>query len=980
MVRSAVTALALLVLLAAPAGAQLAKVETERVRIVYIAPTETYLVPHAARTLLNADAFLRKLFDYKPTERVNALLVDFQDYGNAGATSVPRNSIRVQIAPLSFAFETITANERMNTIMNHELVHVVSMDQAAPRDLTFRKIFGGKVMPIAEQPETILYFYLTTPRVASPRWFHEGSAVFVDTWMAGGIGRAQSGYDEMVFRAMVRDDARFYDPLGLVAEGTKIDFQTEVNSYLYGTRFITWLAYRYTPDHVVRWIARQPGSRAYYSSHFRAIFGRSLEDAWAEWVAHEKTFQQANLAAIRKYPITPAADLSSRSLGSVSRAYYDPSSRTIFAGLNYPGAVAHVAAISADTGEVRRLTDIKGPLIYQVASLAWDPKGRVLFYTTDNGAHRDLVSLDPATGRTRVLQKDARIGDLAFNRADQSLWGIRHLNGMATIVHMAPPYTEWTRSVTLPYGTVAYDLDVSADGSMVAASFGDISGKQEVRVLSTAALLKPGGGEVTAIATFEFPGGVPNGFTFSEDGRFLYGSAYLTGVSNIFRYEIATKKLEAVSNTDTGFFRPIHLGGDDLIVFRFAGDGFRPARMTATPLEDIAPITFFGERVVDRHPELKTWALGSPADIPYDTMPKQEGVYRLGGGLRRESFYPIVQGYKSTAAVGMRVNFSDPMQFNRASVSALYSPDTDLPGVERVHLDAEYQRYDWTARVSWNPADFYDLFGPTKVSRKGHSISLGHRQTLVFDEPRRITLALEGRLAGNLDQLPEYQNVPVRVDQLASFTALLSSTNIRGSIGRVDDEKGQKWTLATRVYYVNRSVFTKVQATYDIGRALPLGHSSVWLRSAAGFSPQPLDEPFANFYFGGFGNNYLDRGEEKRYREVESFPGAQINEIGGRNFLRSMLEWTLPPWRFSRVGTPGAYISWLRPAMFVSALATNLDDAAVRRRGISAGGQVDLRFSVLSALDMTFSAGAAIRLANGVPKAGEFMASLKVLR
>ena len=71
--------------------------------------------------------------------------------------------------------------------------------------------------------------------------------------------------------------------------------------------------------------------------------------------------------------------------------------------------MAHVAAISADTGEVRRLTDIKGPLIYQVASLAWDPKGRVLFYTTDNGAHRDLVSLDPATG-----QMLSGIGDYGY--------------------------------------------------------------------------------------------------------------------------------------------------------------------------------------------------------------------------------------------------------------------------------------------------------------------------------------------------------------------------------------------------------------------------------------------------------------------------------------------------------------------------------------------------------------------------------------
>ncbi len=132
--------------------------------------------------------------------------------------------------------------------MNHELVHVATMDQAARRDRFFRRLFGGKVTPVHEQPESILYFFLTTPRVAAPRWYHEGIAVFVDTWMAGGLGRAQSGYDEMVFRSMVRDGTPFYDPLGLVSEGTKIDFQVEVNSYLYGTRFMTWLARRYSPE------------------------------------------------------------------------------------------------------------------------------------------------------------------------------------------------------------------------------------------------------------------------------------------------------------------------------------------------------------------------------------------------------------------------------------------------------------------------------------------------------------------------------------------------------------------------------------------------------------------------------------------------------------------------------------------------------------------------------------------------------------
>ena len=65
-------------------------------------------------------------------------------------------------------------------------------------------------MPRQSIRSRILYNYLTTPRVNVPRWYLEGSAVFMETWMAGGLGRAQGGYDEMVFRAMVRDDAHFY--------------------------------------------------------------------------------------------------------------------------------------------------------------------------------------------------------------------------------------------------------------------------------------------------------------------------------------------------------------------------------------------------------------------------------------------------------------------------------------------------------------------------------------------------------------------------------------------------------------------------------------------------------------------------------------------------------------------------------------------------------------------------------------------------
>ena len=95
------------------------------------------------------------------------------------------------------------------------------------------------------------------------------------------------------------------------------------------------------------------------------------------------------------------------------------------------------------------------------------------------------------------------------------------------------------------------------------------------------------------------------------------------------------------------------------------------------------------ERLVAEHPVIETWNVGSPAKIPYATMAKTTGTYRLGGNLRRESVYPVLQGSKDTAAAGLRLNLSDPLSLNTLSLTASYSPDTSLAASERTHLEAE---------------------------------------------------------------------------------------------------------------------------------------------------------------------------------------------------------------------------------------------------------------------------------------------------
>ena len=88
------------------------------------------------------------------------------------------------------------------------------------------------------------------------------------------------------FRSMVRDDAHFYSPVGLESEGIFVDFQVGVNDYLYGTRFFSYLAQRYSPKQVVQWLRRDEGSEAYYQSQFRDVFGLRLNEGLSLETGH----------------------------------------------------------------------------------------------------------------------------------------------------------------------------------------------------------------------------------------------------------------------------------------------------------------------------------------------------------------------------------------------------------------------------------------------------------------------------------------------------------------------------------------------------------------------------------------------------------------------------------------------------------------------------------------------------------------------
>ena len=318
----------------------------------------------------------------------------------------------------------------------------------------------------------------------------------------------------------------------------------------------------------------------------------------------------------------------------------------------------------------------------------------------------------------------------------------------------------------------------------------------------------------------------------------------------------------------------------------------------------------------------------------------------------------------------------------------MISLDSELPVDERTHLSLDYRHAvisasplagTWKAGARYNYANFYDLFGPTKQALKGNWFYLGFDKTLLYDDPKRLNLGLRIDHFANLDRLPRYQNIDATFGKLTSFVADLQYSHVKSSLGHVDDEKGIKWRVIGAADYVNSDTIPKFFGNFDFGFALPWRHSSIWFRNSAGVSfGEQLDE-FANFFAGGFGNNYVDEGEIKRYRNEYALPGFELNEIFGRNFGRAMIELNLPPIRFRRIGNPGFYLSWARPAIFATTLVTNVDDDILKRNVHDVGAQIDLRFTIMSRLDMTLSFGYAVGFGDGVDSADEYMLSLKIM-
>lgn len=958
-------------------GQKLEQYKTPSHRLIYIENSASYLVPHTARSFENAMRFHRNFWDYTPSEPTSILFNDFSDYGNGGTNVIPWNMLNISVAPFDYSFGVIPSAERMQWLMDHELTHQVMCDKAAGSDIFFRKIFGGKVMPQAQSPVSMAYSFLTTPRWYSPRWYHEGIAVFMETWMSGGIGRTLGGYDEMIFRTMIYDSAYFYRPVGLQSEGTTIDFQVGVNAYLYGTRFVSYLAKTYGTDKLKDFYSRSDSSKLFFARQFKQVYEKPLAVVWEDWISFENYFQQENIEKLQEFPVTTGKQLTPKAWGSAGRTYYSKHNNTVYSAVNYPGKMAHIAATDLTTGEMKTIAPVVSPKLYTVTSMAFNPDDEKLFICNKNSDWRGLECVDIKTGKRNQLIRFSRTGDLVFNTHDKCIWGIQTNNGRSAIVRIAPPYKTVEVVYTPAYTLNIFNLDISHDGTFLSATLSEVDGFEKLVLFNIEDLLQ-GKKEYRVLYDFEDSG--CSDFVFDETDTFLYGTSYYTGASNVFRVNVKSGESECLTNAVTGFFRPLPLSADTMLVLRYTSGGMIPEKGAIEPLEDVNSVLFLGQEVYKRNPEVEQWMLPPVSDVDMDSVTFSKSSYRPFKELRFASAYPTVEGYKNLMAWGYQFMFMDPLFIHSLQIKATYSPYEFLPEKERLHLGMEWHLWKWSVSANWNKSNFYDLFGPTKVSRKGYSVVGSYHNFIRFQKPLLIDYKFSGGVYGGLDRMPGYQNVEVSANELYYLMGNFHVSHLRKSLGAVEAERGFDWNLYTSATYAAENIYPQLFSTFDAGTLLPIRNTTFWLRTAAGMSfNKDENSSFNNYYFGGFGNNWIDYQAISRYRETSSFPGLILNEAGGNNFAKVIGELNLKPLYFKKLGFTWLYVTYSRLTVFGGSLYTSNQTGLQHNMYYNSGAQLDFNIVAFSLLKTTLSLGAARAWRDDGTQHDELMISLKIM-
>jgi hypothetical protein len=578
-----------------------------------------------------------------------------------------------------------------------------------------------------------------------------------------------------------------------------------------------------------------------------------------------------------------------------------------------------------------------------------------------------------------------------YDNTHDCLYGLFSNGGTQSIVRMDRDLENPEVIYAFPFGVSVFDSDISHDGKWLSFTSQGDNGEHTLLLFNTEELAQAIFKPVKLITWNDSNLGQ---FRFSLDDKYLIGSSYYTGVSNLWQINLETREMEMLTNTDIGLFAPLEITPGQLLALQFKRDGLQPVLLAREVVKDANAVTLYGQLAYENNKEAM-----EQVGLLRDSLPRMEfgdvynniTSYNVFKEMKFAGAYPIISGFTDSKAwnhmtpvIGYRFNVNDPVGLSSMKLSVGLSPWSNNDWKNKFHIDFDWKYYFWTLKAAWNHMDFYDLFGPTRKSRKGFVLQLAYDYSNTLVTPYDNSWGFSVATYGHMDALPLYQEVEVqgvRSMQTASIYRKWSKT--RTSLGGVMKEQGYQLGIEGYGYLAGGRFYPSIEASGDFGTLLPIDrNTSFWLRTAAGHNFGDEESVFGTTYFGGFRNNYVDNRNAFQYRTTLAMPGTDIDAIPAHTFAKATAELNLRPIRLNNFGALFCYPTWIQCSLFGTGLSTWIPNST-HKMYYSTGIQLTTELVFLNYLKTTLSLGYGHLFApegfqNG-RHGNEFMISLKLL-
>ncbi|MGE5809012.1 MAG: BamA/TamA family outer membrane protein [Nitrospirota bacterium] len=588
---------------------------------------------------------------WEPKSRTHMVLVDGFDTSNGITTTFPYNLITLYITPPlgEPGFGTVAYDDWLRLLITHEYTHVLHIDM----------IYGG-LGGVLQKIFGRIYF----PNALEPVWMIEGLAVYEETEGTSGGRNRSPGFDMILREAVLEDRFPQMDQATVYP-----DFWPASDvPYLFGGEFNRYIAQKYGREKLAEISVDYSGRYFPFlvDSTGRRVLLQEYGELWDEWHDELRSRYLPLEKAVAEKGLTRSVALTKRGYHNLFPAF-SPDGRSIAYVVNNADEFPGINVMNSDGSGDRKLVENTTSMTSSGGSLAWSPDGTRIYYTKldiqrNTDLYNDIYFYDLETGREVRITKGLRARD-PYPSPDgkrllfvQSRLGRTRLGCLTLPARLRGPLrendVEWLTAESEDlYETPRF----SPDGARIAVGVLQPGGYKDIWLLDARG---------NKLEELMHDRAVDGGAVWSPDGKFIYFASDRTGIFNLYAYELATKKLDRMTNVLGGAFCPSPSpDGKTLVFSSYSSLGYDIHQMgidaaswtPVEPYENPYPATAYADKPV----EMKT--------RPYNPLPT----------LLPRFWIPWF-GYsgESRTLYGFLTAGQDAVERHAYLVSGLYSPQT----------------------------------------------------------------------------------------------------------------------------------------------------------------------------------------------------------------------------------------------------------------------------------------------------------------